>query len=171
MIRLASLLAAIALLPACGFQPLYAGSDFSGVNSSGIQIAEIPGRSGYMLRRELMRELSVGLPNLEEPAQLTISLSESYPRIALFPDGGVSRSYYDGRANYVLATGDSTLNGSAGVQVPFAAAPSPFADVAAQTQSAKQGMQLLARRIVADLRIQLQNADDTDTRQPDPTKK
>lgn len=157
MIRTICLFAAMSALTACGFRPLYAGAAFDGTGSSQIQVDDILGRSGYLLRRELIRELAIGLPGLDESGQLKVSLEEDLERITLLTDGSVSRSFLEGEASYVLTLqGGRIFQGDSQVQIPIAATQSLYGDVAAQTQSSERGMDELARKIVDDLRIQVQ---------------
>ncbi|WP_300377457.1 LPS assembly lipoprotein LptE [Henriciella sp.] len=147
------------LLTACGFRPLYAGqSGLGGMTAQNISITEIDGRSGYMLRQELLRELATGLPGVESDAILTITLSEDITRASLLPDGAVSRSFYTASGRYSLETGGVVLRGDADVQVPFAATLTPYTDVSAQSYAADRAMTELSRKIVDQLRIQAQNS-------------
>ena len=146
------------IVAACGFRPLYAGqAGNSAVTAQNISVAEIPGRSGYTLRQALIRELATGIPGLESEAVLTIDLSESIGRASLLPDGAVSRSFYNATGYYVLETGDTVISGDVDVQVPYAAALTPYTDVSAQTYAAERAMDELSRQIIDQLRIQAQN--------------
>ncbi|WP_084420783.1 hypothetical protein [Henriciella litoralis] len=157
MIKHLLLAATVASLSACGFRPLYAGSSFNGVvEGQNISIAEIPGRSGYMLRRNLLQELATGLPGLTEPATLTIMLDERLERAALVSDGGVSRSFLVASSRYALETENNVFSGEENVRVPYGQAPTSYSDVAAQISASESGMKELARRIAADLRLQVQ---------------
>lgn len=159
MIRLVFLILAFAGLSACGFRPLYAGANFDGVvEGQSIQVAEIPGRSGYSLRRQLMQRLAVGLPGLDEPARLTVTLNESLTRAALLPDGAVSRSFKNAAGSYVLETPNGAISGDVSVQVPYSATSTPYTDVSAQIDASERAMTELSRRIVESLRIQTQKA-------------
>ena len=156
MIRFLSVLLLASLaVSACGFRPLYAGQAGSGpISEHSITIEDIPGRSGYMLRQALLRDLSIGLPGIESGAVLTVTLDERVERATLLPDGAVSRSYYAATGDYVLQTSTGTISGNAESQVPFAATQSPYTDVSAQSYAAERAMQELARTIVDRLRIQ-----------------
>jgi LPS-assembly lipoprotein len=158
MIKYLLLAAAFAGVSACGFRPLYAGSSFDGVvEGQNISIAEIPGRSGYMLRRNLLQELATGLPGLTEPATLTIKLEEDLERATLIPDGGVSRSFLVASGKYVFETESGAFSGEQVVRIPYGQAPTPYSDVAAQISASESGMKELARQIVAELRIEVQS--------------
>lgn len=158
MTRLLTLLLASLALTACGFRPLYAGqSGARGISGQYIDIEEIPGRSGYMLRQALLRDLSTGLPGIESGAILTISLDESVDRATLLPDGAVSRSFFNAEGSYVLTSSQGSIQGEAISQVPFAATESPYTDVSAQTYAAERAMHELSKKIVDQLRIQAQS--------------
>ncbi|MGB3626353.1 MAG: hypothetical protein WA989_11005 [Henriciella sp.] len=157
MIRFILLAAVVSALSACGFRPLYAGADFNGVvEGQNITIAEIPGRSGYTLRRSLIESLTTGLPGLDEPAFLTVTVDEQLTRAALQRDGAVSRSFLNATGTYVLETESGAITGDAAVQIPYAATNTPYTDVSAQIDASERAMSELARRITDNLRIQVQ---------------
>lgn len=152
------LLVATLAVSACGFRPLYAGHGSEGsISGQSIAVDNIPGRSGYMLRQALLRDLAIGLPGVESGAVLTVTLDERVERATLLPDGAVSRSYYTATGDYVLQTIDGPIIGNAESQVPFAATQSPYTDVSAQSYAAERAMEELARTIVDRLRIQVQS--------------
>lgn len=158
MIRALCLIAALAGLTACGFRPLYANQgQGSLVNGQQITVSEIEGRSGYLLRQQLIRNLAPGLPGLEDKARLTVRLKEGVTRATLLPDGAVSRSFYNATGRYTLEVGGETLRGGVSVQVPYAASGTPYSDISAQNSTPERAMDELARRIVENLRIQAQN--------------
>ena len=72
MIRAALLALALAPLAACGFTPVYGGQGEAFQNAGPITIAEIPGRTGHVLRTELARSSGNGLPGFP-PGNLEIS--------------------------------------------------------------------------------------------------
>lgn len=155
------LLASVAalMLAGCGFRPLYADGSFNEVGEGLITVDEINDRSGYLLRRELLKELAIGLPGLNERANLKVALEEDLERITLLTDGSVSRSFLEGHAEFTLTTeSGEAFNGDAQVQIPISATQSPFGDVAAQTESSARAMRELAGEIVDDLRLQLESA-------------
>lgn len=158
MKQFAFLLVSALLLAGCGFRPLYANGDGGALANNGpIAVGEVPGRSGYRLRQSLIRELSAGIPSIEDGAVLSIDLNEGISRAALLPDGAVSRSFYEATGSYVLETSQGPISGRASASVPFAATSSPYTDVSAQTYAAERAMDELSRRIVSQLRLQAQN--------------
>ena len=158
MKRLIALSFAIVALSACGFRPLYGNTGFNGVvGGQNITVEEIAGRSGYLLRRHLIEDLSIGLPGLETPAELTVTLDEKLSRAALLPDGGVARSFFNATGYYALASDQGTITGKASVEIPYAATNTPYTDVSAQIDASQRAMLELSRQITDDLRIQTQN--------------
>lgn len=150
------LLIALALaLPACGFQPVYAPSATANLASSNVTVSEIPGRSGYMLRRALQQELAAGLPNLDGPARLEVKLNDYLTSLAFKPDGAAARSSIVAQSYYTLSTDTVSYSGGARTEINFAVPDAPYGDISAQTSASDRGMRLLASRIVDDLRLKL----------------
>lgn len=149
------LIALALVLPACGFQPVYAPGGSASFASGNITVKEIPGRSGYMLRRALQQELAAGLPNLNTTAILEVKLDEQLVRLQFKPDGAASRSSYLGNASYVLAGEDVTVRGTSEAETSFSVPDQPYGDISAQTNASDRVMRVLASRIVDDLRLQL----------------
>lgn len=158
MKRLIFLSLLIGTLSACGFRPLYGGVGFNGVvEGQNITVDEIPGRSGYLLRRHLIEDLSTGLPGLNTPAQLTVTLNEQLTRAALLPDGSVARSFLNASGKFVLASEEGTVSGTVSVRIPYAATSTPYTDVSAQIDASQRAMLELSRQITDNLRIQVQS--------------
>lgn len=145
---------AIALVAACGFQPVY--STGANANHDGPIIVEpIEGRSGYMLRRALQQELAAGLPGITDAATLSVSLKEKLTRLAFKPDGAASRSSVVAQGRYVLSRDSGSITGRVETEVSFAVPDAPYGDIASQTGASDRAMRLLAKRIVDDIRLQL----------------
>ena len=149
------LIALALVLPACGFQPVYAPGGSASFASGNIMVKEIPGRSGYMLRRALQQELAAGLPNLSTTATLEVKVSDSLTRLQFKPDGAASRSSYNASASYVLAGENISVRGSSDAETSFSVPDQPYGDISAQTNASDRVMRVLAGRIVDDLRLQL----------------
>ncbi|MEO0983127.1 MAG: hypothetical protein AAFX03_10795 [Pseudomonadota bacterium] len=147
---------ALAALSACGFQPAYAPSSVSG--NGAIAIDQIDGRAGHSLRKALIRELGPGLPGVQN-ARLNVQLDERLRRVALQPDGAASRTDFQAYSSYVLDTGETAIQGDVLVETSFNVPFAPFADVSAQVDAADRAMDILARRIVDDIRLQLADLD------------
>lgn len=149
------LLALFALLAvsACGFTPLYANSGSSGQ----ISVEEIEGREGHALRKALLEQLAPGLPGLDGPATLTVTLDSELYRLTLRPDEAAARTDVQSRARFVLDMGNDAVSGDIRAETSFNVPDAPFADITAQINASDRAMQVLARRIVDDLRISLAN--------------
>ncbi|MCR9268552.1 MAG: LPS assembly lipoprotein LptE [Hyphomonadaceae bacterium] len=141
-------------LSACGFTPLYA----TGGGSGDIAITKIEGRAGQALRKALSQELAPGLPGLDGPATLDITLREQIGRLALRPDESATRTDIVVSANYVLAYEGDGISGRSTAETSFLVPDAPFADIAAQIDATDRAMNILARRIADDLRIKMANA-------------
>ena len=153
-------LIALALtLPACGFQPVYAPGGSASFASGNITVKEIPGRSGYVLRRALQQELAAGLPNLGSTAILEVDLEDKLTRLQFKPDGAASRSSYTAKASYVLAGETISIAGKSDAETSFSVPDEPYGDISAQANASDRVMRVLASRIVDDLRLQLSTSD------------
>ena len=144
---------ALTSLAGCGFSPVYT-TDLGGQGAGAIAVAEIEGRSGYILRRELVRELATGLPGVED-GTLLIELEEELRRLSLNQDGSAARTDIIAVARYTLDTGDDAIIGEVDVLTSYTATDGQFADVAAQQDGFARAMRLLSQEISSDLRIQL----------------
>ncbi|MFN7056560.1 LPS assembly lipoprotein LptE [Hyphomonas sp.] len=144
-----------AFVAACGFQPVYAPSGGAFVSAGKIEVAPISGREGHMLRRALLQELAAGLPGIEEPVTLTVSLNSNLSRLRLQPDGAASRSSVRANGNYRLQGSGTNLRGRVEVETGFLVPDSPYGDIAAQTSASDRAMRLLAKQIADDIRMKL----------------
>ncbi len=139
-------------LAACGFTPLYANG---GSGSGQISVDKIEGRAGQALRKALIQQLAVGLPGVDEPANLVVIFDQSVSRLTLQPDQAASRTDIIAKADYVLALDDNAISGSVGAEATFNVPNGPFADITAQIDASDRAATLIARRIVDDLRMKL----------------
>jgi len=152
------LIALALVLPACGFQPVYAPGGSATFASGNITVEQIPGRSGYKLRRALQQELAAGLPNLNESARLEVKLNENLLRLAIKPDGAAARSSVTAEAVYILSTESKSFRGNSDTEISFSVPDASYGDIAAQTSATDRAMRQLASRIIDDLRLQLSTA-------------
>lgn len=136
-------------LTACGFTPLYA----TGAGAGNISVEEIDGRAGYTLRKELMQRLAIGLPGIDEPASLSVTLDNELERLALQADEAAARTDFVARADYVLFLDGEPITGTVQATTSYQVPDSPFADIPAQTDAQNRAMSLLAARLVDDLRL------------------
>lgn len=148
------ILVGASLLSACGFSPLYAEhSDSAGK----ISVAQIDGRGGHALRSELVPQLAAGLPGLDGPATLTVTLKESIGRLSLARDGSTTRSDSRVTARYVLAFADDAISGRVKVSSSFQASGSAYSDITDQANSSERAMLLVSRQLIDDMRLKLAN--------------
>ena len=136
-------------LVGCGFTPLYA----TGAGAGLIEVDQIDGRAGHSLRQRLIERLSVGLPGIDAPGQLSVSLVQQLDRLALQPDEAATRTDVIARADYILRFDDRELRGSVEGASSFQVPDSPFADIPAQIDGQDRAMAVLAQRLIDDLRI------------------
>jgi len=141
-------------LSACGFTPLYANDP-----AGQIRIEMIEGRSGHVLRKNLLLELAPGLPGMDSPARLSIELDENLSRLALQPDEAATRTDIIAEARYELIYDDVSLTGKSEAETSFLVPLAPYSDLTSQIDASERAMALLARRIADDLRLQLSRKD------------
>lgn len=145
---------AVLALSGCGFHPLYAKRSSLSERGS-IEIAPIPGKPGHMLRRELQKDLVVGLPDVSKDAKLTIVLSERLALVAFREDGAASRSSVRASASYTFEYSDKAIMGNLSTSSNFNVPDAPYADIAAQEAAYERAMMDLSRLIIDDLRLKL----------------
>lgn len=163
MKKLTSLfLAASALgLSACGFSPVY--STQSDVAQGSIQIAQIDGYAGHILRRELLMLLRPGLPGVESGA-LTIAYEEDVNDFAILAAGQSARVNVQGEAQYRLETPRGILSGVVNSSVSSAPGDLAYDDIAVRRDmSARAAIE--AANLIAE-QLQLHAQDESAYRQP-----
>ena len=145
------ILAALSILAlsACGFTPLYA----TGAGTGNISVEQIDGRAGYVLRKDLLQRLAIGLPGVDESASLNVTLETEIDRLALRPDESAARTDFVARAEYILFLEGEAVTGRVEATTSYQVPDEPFADIPAQTDAEERAMSLLAARIVDDLRF------------------
>lgn len=146
--------ASAAGLSACGFQPVYAPVNGKFADAGLVEVADIRGRPGHMLRQALLQELALGVPGLAEPVLLTVDLDDQLSRLAFQPDGAASRSSVLATGIYSLSGETVTVSGTVSVETGFLVPDSPYGDIAAQTSASDRAMRMLAKRIADDIRLQ-----------------
>lgn len=140
-------------LSACGFQPVYAPADGKYADAGLIEVEEIRGRPGHMLRQALLQELALGVPGLTEQVTLRVNLDDQLSRLAFQPDGAASRSSVLAAGVYTMSGETVSVTGSVNVETGFLVPDSPFGDIAAQTSASDRAMRMLAKRIADDIRF------------------
>jgi LPS-assembly lipoprotein len=146
------------LLAACGFQPMYAPSS-GGAAIGPVNVSQIDGRAGHVLKTELDRILGAEANAGGEPQQLDITLRESVLQLGIRRDESASRAEYRLTARYTL-TGASgaPIRGSLSTVVNYEIPPSAFAEIAAQDDARDRAAETMAQRLRAELAIKLAQA-------------
>lgn len=159
MIRTCILAIGMLGVAACGFQPAYAPSSYSGGQ---IAIPEINGRTGHYLRQELVRSLGHGIPGIES-GRLEISVNEGIENLNFQPDQAASRSDYVAVSSWTLfdANGDQVASGGSREAASFNFANAAFADISAQSAAQERVAILLARSARQQILQQVGRAETT----------
>ncbi|MBX3427990.1 MAG: hypothetical protein KF779_00255 [Hyphomonadaceae bacterium] len=147
------------LVAACGFQPMYAPA--GGGHAIGpVQIAEIEGKTGHVLRTELTRILAVeddGSP----PMNLQITLTEQVTRLGLRRDESSTRAELRLTANYVLTPAEPrarVMRGSVFTVVNYDIPTQAFGEIAAQDDARERAAETMAQRFRAELALRIAQA-------------
>lgn len=146
------------LLAACGFQPMYAQSG-GGPAIGPIEVAQIDGMAGHVLKAELERILAVE-NNGDPPALLEITLSEQVTPLGIRVDESATRSELRLIANYVLtpAGGGRVMRGSVFTVVNYDIPTAAFGEIAAQDDARERAAETMAQRFRAELALRLAQA-------------
>lgn len=143
------------LLSACGFQPMYAPAG-GGPAIGAVNIGQIDGKAGHVLRTELSRLLG---PEQADgaPAQLEITLSERIYRLGVRLDESATRAELTLTANYVLtpAQGDDVIRGSLSQVVTYDIPTAAFGEITAQDDARERAAETLAQRFRAELALRM----------------
>jgi LPS-assembly lipoprotein len=150
----------VLLLSSCGFQPMYSSQLTGGPVIGNVQISEIQGKAGHVLRTELTRVL--GAENVTGPAsRLDVDLYESSYRLGIRLDESATRAELRLTANYVWTAPDGqrvmrgTLNQAVVYQIPNQA----FGEIAAQDDARERAAETLAQRFRQELAMRVAQAE------------
>jgi LPS-assembly lipoprotein len=159
MKRLAAALLCAAPLAGCGLQPMYAGGGNGAVarGLSGIQVAAIDGRAGWLVRNALNDKLSAsgnGTPRY----RLDVRLDDRLESFGLLRDDTVGRERRTLRARYQLVdltSGSIVVDATAGSDAGIDVISSDYATVAAEQTALENLAKDVADRIVTNVALQL----------------
>lgn len=146
---------ALLLLAACGFQPMYAPIG-GGPAIGPVNIGQIDGKAGHVLRTELERQLAVE-QGPGAPAQLQITLTERVTRLGIRLDESATRAELRLRANYILAPAGRgrIIRGSLIQVVTYDIPTAAFGEIAAQDDARERAAETLATRFRSELAMRL----------------
>ncbi len=149
------------LLAACGFQPMYAQPG-GGAAIGPVNVEQIDGKAGHVLKTELDRILSVE-NNGNPPANLRITLSEQVTQLGIRRDESATRAELRLIANYVLTPatpGAQVMRGSVFTVVNYDIPTAAFGEIAAQDDARERAAETMAQRFRAELALRMAQARD-----------
>lgn len=153
---LAILLLVTPALSACGLRPLYGSADSPSVQTLGaVEIGDIPGRAGYLMRGALEERLgAVG----DQPPRyrLEIQLDDQITGFGVRADNAVTRERRTLRARFQLVTidrGTVLLDATAGSDAGIDIVSSEYATIAAENTALERLTDQVADQIVARVAI------------------
>jgi LPS-assembly lipoprotein len=158
--RLAFTALAALALAGCGLRPLYAGGEAGPVVQSlrGVQVAPIPGRSGWLIRTALQDRL--GQPDSAAIRyRLEVELNDEITGFGIRSDNAVTRERRSLRARYRLvdaARGNVVLDATAGSDAGIDVVSSEYATVAAEQTALERLSTEVADQIVSRLALYAQ---------------
>ncbi|MEO6224843.1 MAG: LPS assembly lipoprotein LptE [Sphingomicrobium sp.] len=155
--RLAVLGSCLIALPGCGLQPLYGGGSSSPVVQAlrSVQVAPIPGQSGWLMRNKLVDRLGgAGLATARY--RLDVALDDNIASFGLRSDRAATQERRSLRARYQLVdlrTGTVMLDATSGSDAGIDIVSSEYATVAAEQTVLEQLSDVVADQIVTRLAI------------------
>jgi LPS-assembly lipoprotein len=148
-------------LAGCGLQPMYAGGGSGAVarGLSGIEVAAIDGRAGWLMRNALTDKLGTQAGE-KARYRLDVRLDDQLESFGLLRDDTVGRERRTLRARYQLvdlASGAVLLDATAGSDAGIDVISSDYATVAAEQTALENLAKDVASRIVTNVALQLRN--------------
>ncbi|MBL8544502.1 MAG: hypothetical protein JNJ63_11910 [Hyphomonadaceae bacterium] len=150
---------ALLLLAACGFSPMYAQPG-GGPAIGPVQVGEIEGKAGHVLRTELTRILAVENDG-SAPMQLEITLAEVVTPLGLRRDESATRAELRLIANYLMtppAPGARPMRGSVVTVVNYDIPTAAFGEISAQDDARERAAETMAERFRAELALRMAQA-------------
>jgi len=157
MMRPAALMLACLALAACGLHPLYGGGASSPIAATlrSVQVAPIPGQSGWLMRSKLIDRL--GEPGSDTAQyRLDVTLDDNITSFGIRGDRAATRERRTLRARYQLVslpTGAVVLDAASGSDSGIDIVSSEYATVAAEQTALEQLSDIVADQIVARLSL------------------
>jgi len=156
------ILVAASLLSACGLQPMYGGGASGAVAQglSGIEVAPIEGKAGWLVRNALTDRLGAAGANGSARYRLDIRLDDRLEGLGLLSDDTIARERRTLRARYQLvdlASGEIVLDATAGSDAGIDVVSSEYATIAAENTALENLSKQVADRIVTRISLHLRN--------------
>lgn len=154
---------ALALLAACGLQPMYAGGSQGAVarGLAGVEVAPIEGKAGWLVRNALRNRLNESGGRKEATRYiLEVKLDESLEGLGLLGDDTIGRERFALRARYQLvdaASGEVVLDTTAGSDAGIDVVSSEYATIAAEQTARENLAREVAGRIITRIALELGN--------------
>lgn len=159
MKRFVPLVAAM-MLAGCGLQPMYAGGG-NGVVArglSGVEVAAIKGKDGWLVRNALVDQMGNGHSNAPARYRLDVRLDDKLEGYALMSDDTISRERRTLRARYQLveiSSGKVLLDATASSDSGIDVVSSDYATIAAEQTALENLSKDIANRIVTTVALRL----------------
>ena len=138
------------LVAGCGFSPVY---DLDGRGIGPVSIALIEGRTGHLLRQELLRKAALERSGRSERV-LAITLSSAFENTNQQPTGFFSRTQLTVTADYTLTGANIEVpdaRGRVAAMVGYDTQNQAFSEVSLQADAEERVAVLLADRLWTDL--------------------
>lgn len=156
MNRATPLLLIALALSACGLRPLYGGADSAATRALGsVEIGDIPGREGYLMRGALERRLGAATRETTR-YRLLVELDDQIIGFGVRADNAVTRERRTLRARYQLVSateGTVYLDATAGSDAGIDVASSEYATIAAEQTALERLTDEVADQIVARIAL------------------
>ena len=158
-LALAALVAFAPALTACGLQPMYAGGSSAAVAQglAAVQVPDIPGRDGWLVRNALVDRLGVA-GEATPRYQLDVRLDDSLEGLGVLNDDTISRERRILRSRYQLidiASGEILLDATAGSDAGIDVVSSEYATIAAEQTALENLARDVADRMVRRIALTL----------------
>jgi LPS-assembly lipoprotein len=151
------LLLLLALLPACGFSPVYATA--ARPNLANVAVANIPERAGQQLRLALTDRLyGAASPITPSRYLLEVNLTRSTENLSIQRNDVATRARLTLLAAYILrdrTTGEVVTEGRERSFVSYNILSGPYATITAEQSATERGIQEVANMITNRLALAL----------------
>ncbi len=160
-LKLASALLALSAISVsgCGFTPVY-GTNVNAPQGS-IQIEQIEGSAGHVMRRELLMALKPGLPGVEN-GRLSIVLDELEKNFSFRQERDDIRTSITTVAKYKFYYDDQQIQGIVEGFSSYFTPDTPFGNISSRKEASNRAAMDAAQKLVSELQLKLagSNADE-----------